>query len=613
MRRQAIIAVFCIVVVFLTACSGSAGNGNGTSPSTGNGDEGSPSTENGDEDGLSDGADSPSLPADELTLTRALSGTQHFVVVDDAIDGEAAGIVLAYPEAVEVGESPSFEAVGGDTEVFSVGPTGTITVTDADALGLYGDPDHELTVRISKSGYQPTDITVTIELLEASTATFFDFSSTVDGDGTRANPYNNYRNIANDGTTYLFKRGTTLDLGTSEVVHSDGYDNILVASYGSGALPRIIGTGGTNHRLVAIGRGTDGFTVRDLEITTDSPSSDGSAWADLAVYGYAYGGAWKNVRVEHCHVHHAGGIVLISNSPEPNAYTSTVAWNHIHDIPSDGVFLQSVDGESLVHANRIYRVNLNWHHVGHTEGEANGDGIQAGDTEQMFITRNYIKRTYTGNKFGVIVGADTGDWVEISDNYFVNAVNGEIETTGVYVYFPEGRVSRNLFVGANFGAYASVGGDGVIYDHNVFYNCRSGIHDNIGRIRNNLFYGVSTAITYGAGEFYNNIVYFTEEGQVIYNHWAAIDADNNLYNREQTDMFGTAVDSLAELTGGEGSTVIADPLFIAPAAGNFRVQEGSRAIGTGVAYTEDKTDFEGTTLGSPPNIGAFEYNNGAGD
>jgi hypothetical protein len=590
--------VFCVVVAFLTACSGSAGNGGGGGTSTDNGD---------------DGGDPPSLPTDEFTLTRALSGAQHFVVVDDALDGEAVGIVLAYPEAVEIGESPSFEAVGGDTDVFSVSPTGTITVADASALGSYGDPDLGLTVRVSKSDYQPTDITVTIELLDASSATFFDFSSAVDGDGTRANPYNSYRNIAGDNATYLFKRGTTLDLGASESVHSDGYDNILVASYGSGALPRVIGTGGTNHRLVAIGRGTDGFTVRDLEIATDSPSGDGSTWADQAVYGYAYGGAWKNVRVEHCHVHHAGGIVLISNAPEPNAHTSTVAWNHIHDIPSDGVFLQNVDGESFVHANRISRVNLNWHHVGHTEGEANGDGIQTGGTERTVITRNYIERTYTGNKFGVIVGADAGDWVEISDNYFVNAVNGEIETTGVYVYFPEGRVSRNFFVGANFGAYASVEGDGVIYDHNVFYDCRSGIHDNIGRVRNNVFHGVGTVLTYGAGEFYNNIVYLTEAGQAIYNHWAAIDADNNLYNREQADMFGTAVDSLSGLSGGEDATVIADPKFIAPAAGNFRVQEDSLAIGTGIVYTEDNTDFEGTALGSPPNIGAFEYNNGAGD
>jgi hypothetical protein len=531
-------------------------------------------------------------------------------VVDDAIDGEDVGIILAYPEAVEVGASPSFEAIGGDTDVFTVSSTGAITVADASALGSYGDPDHELSVRVSKSGYQSTDITVTIELLDSTSASFFDFSAADDGDGTRASPYNNYRDIANTNLTYLFRRGTTLDLGTSGMVHSDGYDNILVASYGSGALPKIIGTGGSNHRLVGVGRGSDGFTLRDLEITTDTPSDDGSAWVDQAVYGYAYGGAWRNVRIEHNYIHHTGGVVLISNSPQPNAHTATVAWNHVHDIPSDGVFLQNVDGESLIHANRIYRVNLNWHHVGHTEGEANGDGIQTDALESTIVTRNYIERTYTGNKFGIIVGSDTGSWVEISDNYFVNAVDGEIETTGVYVYFPEGRVSRNFFVGANYGVYANRDGDGVVYDHNVFYNCRSGIHDNIAHIRNNLFYGVGTTLTYGANDFHNNIVYLTEAGQVIYNHWASIEADNNLYNLEQADMFGSAVDSLAELGSGEGDTVIDDPMFINPTDGNFRVSAGSQAIGTGVVYAGDQTDFEGSSLGSPPNIGAFEYNNG---
>jgi hypothetical protein len=586
MRRESIIAVCTIAIAFLTAC-GTSGSGDST--------------------------ESTSTQSDEFTLTRALSGAQHFVVADNAVDGEEVGIVLAYPEAVEIGDSPSFKTVGGATNLFSVSQTGLITIVNSAALGSYGDPDHELTVRVSKSGYQPTDISVTIELLDSTTASFFDFSSTIDGDGSRANPYNSYREISSDYTTYLFKRGSTLDLGTDASVHSSGYNNILIASYGSGELPRIIGTGDSNHRLVTVGRGTDGFTLRDLEITTDSPSNDGSAWADLAVYGYAYGGAWRNVRVEHCHIHHAGGVTLLSNSPEPNAHTSTVSWNLIHDIPSDGVFLQNVDGESIVHANRIYRVNLNWHHVGHSEGEANGDGIQTGGTQTLKITHNYIERTYTGNKFGVIVGADTGNWVEISDNYFVNAVNGEIETTGVYVYFPEGRVSRNFFVGANFGAYASVSGDGVVYDHNVFYNCRSGIHDNISLVRNNVFYGVGTSLTYGGGEFYNNIVYLTEAGQVIYNHWATIEADNNLYNREQSDMFGTAVDSLTELSSGEGSSIIADPMFIDPTSGIFRVKKDSLAIGTGVAYAADQTDFEGKPLGTPPNIGAFEYNNGAGD
>jgi hypothetical protein len=69
LRRQVIIAVLCLSVAFLAPCPGSVGNGNGG--------------------GQSDGGDPPSLPADELTLTRALSGAQHFVVVDDALVGEA--------------------------------------------------------------------------------------------------------------------------------------------------------------------------------------------------------------------------------------------------------------------------------------------------------------------------------------------------------------------------------------------------------------------------------------------------------------------------------------------------------------------------------------------
>jgi hypothetical protein len=164
-------------------------------------------------------------------------------------------------------------------------------------------------------------------------------------------------------------------------------------------------------------------------------------------------------------------------------------------------------------------------------------------------------------------------------------------------------------VGARYGVQTGKGGDGVLFDHNVFYNCRWGIHDNVAHVRNNVFYGVGTTLTYGANDFHNNIVYLTEAGQVIYNHWATIDADNNLYNLEQADMFGNAVDSLVELGSGEGATIIDDPMFISPTDGNFRVSEGSQAIARGVVYAADQTDFEGLPLGSPPNIGAFEYNN----
>jgi hypothetical protein len=51
--------------------------------------------------------------------------------------------------------------------------------------------------------------------------------------------------------------------------------------------------------------------------------------------------------------------------------------------------------------------------------------------------------------------------------------------------------------------------------------------------------------------------------------------------------------------------IIANPRFIS--AKDYHLQSGSPAIGTGIAYGDVTTDFEGALRRTPPTIGAYEY------
>ena len=541
------------------------------------------------------------ISQEEALFAKALSENQDFIVPDDAPAGENVGVAKAFPEFVQIGEKPYFETVGGANDLFEIDSNGIISVISGSSLDNSVASQHILTVQVSKVGYEPTEIDVTINVLDADVCTFFDFSAASDGDGTRANPYNSIRSISSDNTVFLFRRGTTVNTGGT--IQSNGHNNILCASYGVGDLPlfsRDYGAGFT------INNGSDGFIVRDIEFTTASPNADGSNWAG-SVYGSAYNGAWKNIKVLHCYAHHTSGIALISNDPEPYAENATVEWNTIHDIPSDGIFIKNTAGVTNLNNNHIERVNLNWHFVGHTEAEANGDGIQTYDAAETIVKHNYIDRTYTGNKFCIIIDSrENLQDATVTDNYLIPTTTGEMRTWGVYVFFINGQISRNYFKGGAYGIYNGRGDSDITVDHNVFDQCEVGVQDRNSKVFNNVFYDNGTCLSYGGSEFKNNIVYFSTVGQKVYDYWFEVDSDNNLYNQEHSDMFGTGHNSLSsEQPAREVTSFIDDPMFASIAGKNFRLLPESPAEGKGLALGLSM-DFEGIKLSAAPNIGAFE-------
>jgi hypothetical protein len=137
----------------------------------------------------------------------------------------------------------------------------------------------------------------------------------------------------------------------------------------------------------------------------------------------------------------------------------------------------------------------------------------------------------------------------------------------------------------------------ITYKYNIII--RGQIRDTHASVYNNVFYGPVTCLTgwLGAEEFYNNIVYFTSEGQQ-----GAV--DYNLYNREQSNMFGNGYDTLAT-TGQESHSIVADPQFTDAEGYDFTLTASSLAIDNGFYFGESKNYFS-NPVGTLPDIGIHE-------
>jgi hypothetical protein len=384
--------------------------------------------------------------------------------------------------------------------------------------------------------------------------------------------------VTADNTTLLFKRGSTITTGTNYI---NGISSFIAASYGTGTKP-LLETAGIVFRIY---NNSHNPIVRDLSFTTSEPSlSDpGSLYANWGAAIYASGHT-GTLQVLHCEMHHlTNGITDVSGDFE-DAENSTHKWNTIHDIAQEGIFCKLISGTTTISNNRIERINLLWFE-NQTEAVSSGDGIQAYQTHRTIVQHNYIDRSYTGNKFCIIV-----------DTYSTG-------TSG------EGQAAEEVDISHNFGSrsqYFVMTGvsEDIKYHYNIII--RGQIRDSNAAVYNNVFYGPVTCLTggHGAEEFYNNIVYFTESGQMAYFQGTVTSADYNLYNQEQTGMFGSGTDTVSA-TGQESNSLVGDPLFTDITNYDFTLTASSPAIDKGL-FLDLSSDHYLNPVGGSPDIGVHE-------
>jgi hypothetical protein len=230
-------------------------------------------------------------------------------------------------------------------------------------------------------------------------------------------------------------------------------------------------------------------------------------------------------------------------------------------------------------------------------------GVWLGHTPYNTIAGNDIYDFYyTGISVGWSwgYGPSGSHHNTIADNHIYQIGQGVLsDMGGIYLLgLASGTVVRGnhihdiqSFSYGGWGIYPDEGSTDLLIENNVVYRTKSaGFHQHYGKnnlIRNNIFaFGREAQIMRTRAEEHlsftleRNIV-FWDEGPLLGSNWSENNyrLNRNLYWQVQGRPFNFAGMSLQEwqAKGQDVNSVIADPLFVAPEKGDFRLQPGSPA------------------------------------
>lgn len=294
----------------------------------------------------------------------------------------------------------------------------------------------------------------------------------------------------------------------------------------------------------------------------------------LGGYAVDFGHGCRNDSVLGCELFNLGGGGVRVGDPEPNKAAdapnggNVISDNHIHHIglvnaPAVGV-LVFLSSSNLVAHNEIDHTYYSTISVGWTWGYA------PNPCHHNIIELNHLHDFGQGR---------------LSDM-------GGVYTLGVQ---PGTIVRQNLIHDVNvsvyggWGLYTDEGSSGIVLESNIVYRCQSaGMHQHYGET--NLFYNNIFALNREAQlartrpephvSFYftNNIVYF-DSGKLLSGNWSGqVDLEHNLYFDTRPN---SSLDDLRKSGHEDAHSLFEDPLFVNPAAGDFRLRPGSPAPGFG--------------------------------
>jgi parallel beta-helix repeat protein len=306
----------------------------------------------------------------------------------------------------------------------------------------------------------------------------------------------------------------------------------------------------------------------------------------------------KDCSIEDCDISRVGqyGIDIASGS------NMTIKGNVIHDMGAGGIKLGAGD-HNLITRNHIYD-------LGHTYLSA--VGIWIGNSGHNTVSYNHIHDlNYTGISVGWSWGYhDTLTQENIIEHNHIHDLGKGLlsDMGGIYTLGTStGTVLRyNLihdvvsYSYGGWGIYFDEGSTGIVAENNIVYRCKSaGFHQHYGKeniVRNNIFaFGTDGQIQRSRPEehlqftFEGNIVYYTQ-GNLLAGNWSGATSyriDNNIY----WDTRGPVkFPDDWKTRGMDANSIVADPLFVNPEKGDFRLKPSSPALKMGFKPIEGAGD-----------------------
>lgn len=313
---------------------------------------------------------------------------------------------------------------------------------------------------------------------------------------------------------------------------------------------------------------------------------EGCTLRQLGAYGIALRDSCQDDTITQCELVDlgAGGIMI--------GTTDDLEWRG-HDgggLPAGvgGVLRNTVSDSTIAHVGRLHPA---------------GVGVWVGHASYNVVTQNEIYDSYAT---AISVGwfeEYSGNHNQITFNHVHTLGQGVLsDMGGVYTLgnSPGTVVTNNLvhdvrsFGYGGWGLYTDEGSADIVMKDNLVYRTTSGaFHQNFGannHIVNNIFAlgeqeqlqrtQVQDKLSFSIER---NIVYWENDSPLLEGPWQADDVklDYNLYWRKRAGplqiLAGTSFDDWRKETGNDEHSLIADPMFVDPAAGDFHLRADSPA------------------------------------